>query len=102
VEDAIGALTAARVPCAPVRSMEEAMAHPHMAERQAFSSVAHPGRGEVRVTSAPFHIDGEPVPARGPAPYRAGEDTRAILSRTLGYSAERIDELLRAGAVAEP
>jgi crotonobetainyl-CoA:carnitine CoA-transferase CaiB-like acyl-CoA transferase len=82
--------------------MEEAMAHPHMAERQAFSSVPHPARGEVRVTSAPFHVDGSPVPAPGPAPYRAGEDTRAILSGMLGYSGERIDALLRAGAVAAP
>jgi CoA:oxalate CoA-transferase len=102
VEAAVEALTAARVPCAPVRSMEEVIAHPHMAERQAFSAVPHPARGEVRVTSAPFHVDGAPVPARGPAPYRAGEDTRAILADTLGYSVERIDALLRSGAVAAP
>lgn len=102
VEGAVAALTAARVPCAPVQSMEEAIAHPHMAERQAFSSVPHPARGEVRVTSAPFHVDGAPVPARGPAPYRAGEATRAILSGMLGYSDERIDALLRSGAVAAP
>ena len=102
VEDAVAALTAARVPCAPVQTMEEALAHPHMAERGAFSDVPHPGRGTVRVTSAPFHIDGAPVPARGAPPYRAGEDTRTILSNTLGYSAERIDALLGCGAVAAP
>jgi len=54
------------------------------------------------LTSAPFHGDGAPVPARGPAPYRAGEDTRAILADTLGYFAERIRALLRSGAVAAP
>jgi crotonobetainyl-CoA:carnitine CoA-transferase CaiB-like acyl-CoA transferase len=102
VEAAVEALTAARVPCAPVLSMEEAMAHPHMTERQAFSTVPHSARGELRVTSAPFHVDGAPVPARGPAPYRAGEHTRAILADTLGYSVERIDALLRSGAVAAP
>jgi crotonobetainyl-CoA:carnitine CoA-transferase CaiB-like acyl-CoA transferase len=102
VEAAVEALTAARVPCAPVLSMEEAIAHPHMAERQAFSMIPHPARGEVRVTSAPFHIDGAPVPPRGPAPYRAGEHTHAILADTLGYGAERIDALLRSGAAAVP
>ncbi len=102
VEAAMEALSAARVPCAPVRSMEEVIAHPHMAERQAFSMIPHPGRGEVRVTSAPFHIDGAPVPARGPAPYRAGEHTRAVLADTLGYSSERIDALIRSGAIAVP
>jgi hypothetical protein len=56
----------------------------------------------LSLTSAPFHVDGAPVPARGPAPYRAGEDTRAILADTLGYFAERIRALLRSGAVAAP
>ena len=102
VEAAVEALVAARVPCAPVNTMHEIMAHPHMAERQAFAQIPHPARGEVRVTSAPFHIDGAPVPPHGPAPYRAGEHTRAILADTLGYPAERIDALLRSGAVAAP
>ncbi|HEY5292507.1 MAG TPA: CaiB/BaiF CoA-transferase family protein [Burkholderiales bacterium] len=102
VEAAMEALSAARVPCAPVRSMEEVIAHPHMAERQAFSMIPHPGRGEVRVTSSPFFIDGAPVPARGPAPYRAGEHTRAVLADTLGYTNERIDALIRSGAIAVP
>ena len=78
------------------------MAHPHMDEREAFSTIPHRGRGEVRVTSAPFHIDGAPVPARGAAPYRAGEDTRAVLADVLGYTTERIEALLRSGAVAAP
>ncbi len=102
LEAAVEALTAARVPCAPVQSMEEIMAHPHLAERQAFTTIPHPARGEVRVTSAPFYIDGSPVPAKGAAPYRAGENTRAVLAGTLGYSDDRIEALLRSGAVSEP
>ena len=102
IESAMGALTAARVPCAPVHTMEEMLVHPHMAERQAFSTISHAARGEVRVTSAPFHVDHAAVPARGPAPYRAGENTRAVLAQTLGYSAERIEALLSSGAVAVP
>ena len=101
-EAAVQALSAARVPCTPVRSMEEAMAHPHMDEREAFTTIAHRGRGEVKVTSAPFHIDGAPVPARGEAPYRAGEHTREVLAGTLGYKAERIEALIRSGAIAAP
>jgi crotonobetainyl-CoA:carnitine CoA-transferase CaiB-like acyl-CoA transferase len=99
---AVEALSAARVPCTPVRTIEEAMAHPHMEEREAFTTIAHQGRGEVRVTSAPFHIDGKSVPPRGEAPYRAGEHTRAVLAGTVGYTAERIDALLRSGAIAAP
>ena len=102
MEGAITALTAARVPCAPVQAIEDVLTHPHMVEREAFTTIPHPARGEARVTSAPFHIDGAAVHARGAAPYRAGEGTRDVLSNTLGYSAEKIDALLRSGAVAAP
>ena len=102
VEAAVEVLSAARVMCAPVRTMEEVIAHPHMAEREAFTTIPHPGRGEVRVTAAPFHVDGAAVPARGAAPYRAGENTRAVLAETLGYSAEKIQALLQSGALAVP
>ena len=102
VDKAMEALTAAKVPCAPVEAIEDVLAHPHMEEREAFTTIPHPGRGTVRVTSAPFHIDGKAVHARGAAPYRAGEDTRTVLGQTLGYPEERIDALLRSGAVAIP
>jgi formyl-CoA transferase/CoA:oxalate CoA-transferase len=102
MDAAVEALSAARVPCSPVRSMEEVMAHPHMEEREAFTTIPHRGRGEARVTSSPYHVDGAPVHARGAAPYRAGEDTRSVLADTLGYTAQRIEALIRSGAVAAP
>jgi CoA:oxalate CoA-transferase len=102
IEDAIDALTAARIPCAPVLSPSELVAHPHLEARGAFPSVPHPSRGNVRVTSTPFHLDGQPVqPTTGP-PYRVGEDTREVLAGLLGYADARIDELLRGGAAQSP
>ena len=95
VEEAVAALTAARVPAATVLSPAEVVAHPHLAERRAFPLIDHPGRGAVRITAVPFHIDHGPVAPRGPAPYRVGEHTRAILRDVLGYSKERIEELRR-------
>jgi hypothetical protein len=35
----------------------------------------------------------------GPAPYRPGEHTREVLSDLLGYDAQKIDALRKAGAV---
>lgn len=99
VEDALDALGAARIPCGPVLSPAEVAAHPHLAARRAFPSVAHPTRGAVRVTATPFHLDGSPVGPAAPAPYRVGEHTRQVLSEVLGYPAARIDELLAAGAI---
>jgi len=102
VDEAVDVLTAARVPCAPVLSPAEVVALPHLAERQFFPAVPHPGRGEVRITRSPFQLDGHPLGPRGAAPYRVGEHTRAVLEGTLGYDRERVDDLLAQGAVAAP
>jgi CoA:oxalate CoA-transferase len=99
VDDAVATLTSARIPAVPVLSPEEVVDHPHLAARGAFPAVPHPGRGSVRVTATPFHVDGHPSVPGGPAPYRVGEHTRQVLRDVLGYDPERIAELERAGAV---
>ena len=77
-------------------------AHPHLEARGAFPTVPHPARGEVRVTAAPFQLDGRAVTPAGPAPYRVGEHTRAVLTGLLGYKDREIDDLAQAGAVQAP
>ena len=101
-DDALAAMSAARIPCAPVLSPAEVIAHPHVAARGGFPAIPHPARGSVRVTRAPFQVDGAPVDPTGPAPYRAGEHTREVLAGVLGYPADRIDDLIARGAVAAP
>jgi CoA:oxalate CoA-transferase len=102
VDEAITALGAARIPCAPVLEPHEVIAHPHLLERGAFPEVPHPTRGHVRVTASPYHWDGKPVHPAGGAPYRVGEHSRLVLSDLLGYDAKRIDTLIAAGAVEAP
>jgi len=99
-EDALDALGAARIPCAPVLTPAEVAVHPHLEARRAFPEVSHPARKAVRVTGTPFHLDGQPVGPRAPAPYDVGEHTRAVLAGVLGYPAERIEALQNAGAIS--
>jgi crotonobetainyl-CoA:carnitine CoA-transferase CaiB-like acyl-CoA transferase len=101
IEDAIKTLAQARIPCAPVLRPADVIAEPHLAARRFFPAVPHPGRGAVRVTGSPYHVDGEPLGPRGPAAYRVGEHTRAVLGE-LGYSTERIAELVRTRVVDAP
>jgi crotonobetainyl-CoA:carnitine CoA-transferase CaiB-like acyl-CoA transferase len=101
-EAALAALDRARIPCARVLAAEEVLAHPHLAARQAFPAVFHPTAGSVRVTATPLHVDGAPVHPAGPAPYRPGEDTRRVLAGLLGYAPDRIEALVRAGAIGVP
>ena len=99
VDEALAALSAARIPCAPVLSPEQVVAHPQMDARSAFPQVNHPARGPVHVTASPFHLDGAPTHPAGPAPHRVGEHTRAVLTGLLGYSAERVTALEREGVI---
>jgi CoA:oxalate CoA-transferase len=98
-ERALEALRAARLPCSPVLSPPEVVAHPHLEARHAFPEVPHPARGKVRVTATPFHVDGQPVSPTAGAPHRIGEHTRQVLRDVLGYDPAKIDELASAGAI---
>lgn len=102
VEEAMDALRAGRVPCAPVLTPAEVVALPHLTGRGAFPEVDHPARGKVRVTNAPFKLSSGPVGPVAAAPYRAGEDSVTVLRELLGYAADQIEELIRAGAVYTP
>jgi len=101
VDEAVAILSRGRIPAVPMLSPEEVVVHPQMAARGAFPEIDHPGRGRVRVTALPFHIDGGPVAPAGPAPYRVGQHTRELLSE-LGYSAERIAALQSSRVVEIP
>ncbi len=92
VDEAVAALSAARIPAVPMLSPEELVQHPHMAARGTFPEIEHKARGHVRVTALPFHVDGAAVAPGGPAQYRVGQHTRQVLT-DLGYSAERIQAL---------
>jgi crotonobetainyl-CoA:carnitine CoA-transferase CaiB-like acyl-CoA transferase len=101
-DDALRALAEARIPCAPVLHPAEVVASAHLAVRQFFPAVPHPGRGSVRVTASPYHLDGEPVLPRGGAAYRVGEHTRSVLGDLLHYSTAHIEGLVQSGVVSAP
>ncbi|TSA50376.1 MAG: CoA transferase [Nitrosomonadales bacterium] len=92
VDQAVKTLAAARIPAVPMLSPEEVIEHPQLAARESFPEIEHRGRGRIRVTALPFHVDRHAVAPAGPAPYRVGEHTRAVLGG-LGYDAARIRSL---------
>jgi crotonobetainyl-CoA:carnitine CoA-transferase CaiB-like acyl-CoA transferase len=86
-----------QVPCAPVNTVEAALADEQALARGMVIEVEHPTFGALRQTGAPIKIDDLPTPRRA-AP-GLGADTDAILSTLLGYPAERIAALRAAGIV---
>jgi len=81
-----------RVPCAPVRDLDEVVNDPHMLERRALQWIEHPELGRIPVQSLPLRFEGvDPlpiVPSR-----RLGEDNVAVYGDWLGLSRDAIAAL---------
>jgi len=101
-DEAIAALSAARVPVVPMLSPEEVVEHPQLVAREAFPEVPHAGCGSIRVTATPFFVDDKPTHPRGGAPYLIGEHTHDVLSMMLGYPGDRIEMLRKLGVIEMP
>lgn len=84
------------VSVAPVLSLAEALDHPHVHER-AMTQRDPSGRNHV---ASPIHFRMEPASSSLAVP-RLGEHTERVL-RDIGYSEDRIAELVASGAVRGP
>jgi len=94
-----------RVPCGPVLSIEEAMAHPHLRERQTVRRVSDPAFGEFDIPGFPVKFSDWPERTDLKAS-RLGEDNEAILREMIGSSEAEIkalyaEKILLKGSTAE-
>jgi crotonobetainyl-CoA:carnitine CoA-transferase CaiB-like acyl-CoA transferase len=71
---------------------------PQIAHNKTFVEYEHPTEGHVKAPGFPFKFSKSPASVANGAPL-IGEDTSAVL-KTLGYSQEKIDTLLKTGNVA--
>jgi crotonobetainyl-CoA:carnitine CoA-transferase CaiB-like acyl-CoA transferase len=86
-----------KVPCAPVRSIGEALADPELEQRGSIVEVEHPVFGTVKQVNTPVRFP-ESQPRQHVRAPTLGEHTEAVLRDWLGYSSERI-EALKSGRV---
>ncbi len=87
-----------RVPCAPVRDLEEVVSDPHMLERKALHWIDHPELGRIPVQSSPLRFENaEPMPIIPSR--RLGEDNVAVFRDWLGLSLAEIDALHEDGVI---
>ncbi|MDH3729701.1 MAG: CoA transferase [Acidimicrobiia bacterium] len=90
-------LTAAGVPCAPVHSVQEALADDHTAARGMVVEVAHPVWGTVGQVASAIKVGSSADTEYRRAPER-NEDADYVLGDMLDYDAERVARLAGAGA----
>ncbi|MEL6478064.1 MAG: CoA transferase [Pseudomonadota bacterium] len=84
----IARLEAHDVPCAPVLTRREMIAHPQIAANQLIEEHDHPEAGRLRQTRPPARFEGSPTEHRHGAP-RLGADTLDVL-RQAGLSEDDI------------
>jgi crotonobetainyl-CoA:carnitine CoA-transferase CaiB-like acyl-CoA transferase len=93
----IALLNAAGVPCGRVMGLAEVFADPQVIDQEMVVTQHHPGHGDVKMLGFPIKFMEAPCELRLPAP-EIGADSDAVLAE-LGYSADEIAGLRRAGAV---
>jgi CoA:oxalate CoA-transferase len=91
-DDAIAALEAQRVPCAPVLTLREAMDHPHLRERGTVRRVKDRAIGEFDIPGLPVKFSRWPQRASVEADL-LGEHNEPVLRELLGFSDPEIAEL---------
>jgi crotonobetainyl-CoA:carnitine CoA-transferase CaiB-like acyl-CoA transferase len=93
-------LGAAKVPCAPVNTVMEALAHPQVEARRLAVHQDHPRLGEIRTIAYPVTFNGQKTEARRPPPL-LGQHTFEIL-QGLGFDAGRLSDLAARRIVTGP
>jgi crotonobetainyl-CoA:carnitine CoA-transferase CaiB-like acyl-CoA transferase len=93
----IAAFNAASVPAGPVYTMDQVFADPHIAASTITQTVAHPGRGDIRVVAQPVTLSRTPAQVLSTLPDK-GAHTVEILAE-LGIAGAAVDALAAAKAV---
>lgn len=87
-----------RVPCSPVRDLNEVIHDPHLLARGFIQWTDHPDLGKVPLQNSPLRYEGtDPlpiVPSR-----RLGQDNQAVYSEWLGLPADALASLQKEGVV---
>ena len=87
-----------RIPCVPVRTMDEVMENTHLNERGFFQELEHPKAGTLKYAGAPYHFSQTPWLLLRPAP-TLGQHNREVLCSELGYNQEDLVQLSRVGII---
>jgi CoA:oxalate CoA-transferase len=82
-----------RVPCSPVRDLDEVVNDKHMHARRALEWVEHPMYGRVCLPNTPMRFDGV-EPMRIKPSGELGRDNRAVYGDWLGLSETELQQLV--------
>jgi CoA:oxalate CoA-transferase len=96
--DAIAALAANAVPCAPIHHIPDMLEDPQVKARNTVVTLDHKLAGKFVVPQHPVKYSKTPTTIKMPAPI-LGEHNDEVLKSLLDYSQEKLDELRAAGVI---
>jgi len=100
VEAWLTALGKAGIPCAPIHTLDQALAHLQTAARGLVVQAEHASLGTLNQIGFPVRFDGEPR-ATPDAPPLLGQHTAEVLGE-IGFDADAIADLVQRGIIADP
>ena len=100
VEAAVEVLGKARIPCAPVLELKDAMQHPHLRTRKTIRRVHDSALGDFDIPGMPMKFSAWPDRSDVKAP-RLGEHNEEVLREMLGLSDEEIADLYAQGVLVK-
>ncbi len=100
-DEAVEFFVKADIPVAPIYHVDEVVEDPHLKARNMFVKVEHPKAGEITAINFPVKFSESQPEIRSASPI-IGQDSKEVLMEVLGYSEERVMELVRAGVTSLP
>lgn len=94
----VDAFVQAKLPAAPVNTIDETFKDPQVLARGMVEYMEHPKLGRIPQLGSPQKFSENGCQLRLPPPM-LGEHTRAVLSRLGGYSAREIESMHHSGAI---
>lgn len=100
-EQVLKAFNENKLPVGKVKNISEVFNDPHNDKRQVFHQIDHPVAGKVKITNTPIKFSETPAVIHTAAP-SLGEHNEEIFKNILGYSQQKIDELIKKKIVFKP
>jgi formyl-CoA transferase/CoA:oxalate CoA-transferase len=94
----LGRLQKEGVPAAPIQRVDDVLRDPQVRERKMVVDLEHPKLGTLKTLGTPIRAAGGAAFRPAPPP-ALGEHTDAVLGGLLGYPADRVAALRRAGVI---
>ncbi len=92
-------LRSARIPCAPVNDLRQALNDPQIRSRNMVVHVTLPGGSVVPMPGNPIKLSASDDPSQFDPPPTLGQHTESVLTEVLGYDSNRLNQLRDAGVV---